>query len=288
MQNVMVWVINDDFRGDHWRYAGNLDKVFSYLKLQVENSLNLGWKKEDIIIITNFDFSYMGVNAYKIDTDICKWSSFANKLTCVNKMIKFGVIKEDFWLHDTDAFQLLPFEFPSDCKDWGYTRHDPRRDKPQGGSGFFRKSGFDIVDKIASLILITKVKREEKFLPLFFKEKGENRTKKLEESILSLSSNTKNASKIKTLKEELECGRDAYGKFGNRFSFLNYTYDLCMARYFSIKYPKTELPVKVIHFHPEYESCSDCFILGKNRLNTKVTTLELDNLLEKYNLYKKE
>lgn len=282
MKNVMVWVINEEFRGDHWRYKDDREKIFNYIRLQIENSLYFNWQIKDIVLITNFDFEYMGVKSYILPRDICKWSAFANKLVAVNEMIKKGVIDDDFWLHDVDAYQLIPFEFPQECKDWGYTRHDPNRGKPQGGSGFYRKSAFDIVDSIANLILITKTTREEKFLPLFVSPGGSNRTLKLEAAIKNHK--IKSGDQYNRLVAEYDIGKKAYGVYSERFSYLNYCWDFCIVHQFNKKYPQTVQPIKIAHFHPEYIGCYDCFIMGKNKYNAKISTPYLDELLYKHKL----
>ena len=74
--NFMVFVI-DDFdqdRGFDWSNTQSL----TYIKAQIDNSLAFGWKPEDIIIATNFEFEYNGVktvifeNQSKFSQYFCK------------------------------------------------------------------------------------------------------------------------------------------------------------------------------------------------------------------------
>ena len=37
------------------------EELFNSFKAQIDNSIERGWKKEDIIIGTNFDFEYKGI-----------------------------------------------------------------------------------------------------------------------------------------------------------------------------------------------------------------------------------
>jgi len=81
MQNVVIWVKSPEGKYK-FKYKNNDNKILNYLKLQVENSRALGWPKKDIILITNFPFSHMGVKAHVV-SDFCNWSAFANKLVFV-------------------------------------------------------------------------------------------------------------------------------------------------------------------------------------------------------------
>ena len=55
MKNVLIYNIVDDKK----RYDNEL--LFNYFRAQVDNSLRFGWKNEDIIIGTNFEFEHNGV-----------------------------------------------------------------------------------------------------------------------------------------------------------------------------------------------------------------------------------
>ena len=44
--------------------AGGFPKEHEELtKMQIDNSLELGWKPEDILLVTNFDYEYRGIKA---------------------------------------------------------------------------------------------------------------------------------------------------------------------------------------------------------------------------------
>jgi len=290
MQNVVVWIKSN--RGNNFRYRGENPTAENYLKLQVENSLQLGWDKKDLIFITNFPFEYMGVRSFEVN-EICSWSSFVNKLFVVDKMIKNGVINDNFWLHDADAYQLVSFNFPEECKNVGFTRHAPRRNKPQGGSSFYRKEAFEMISVIAQLIAFFRPQKEELFFPLFYQKdsKGKLKSKydrKLKEcqKKLSLSANDKERSKYSDLisffSKGIEYSEKHFGGYANAFSWLDWTYDLFRVKHFDIKYAAASKPIKVLHFHPEYKSCYDCFCLGKNRHKIIPVTKKLMNLFEKY------
>ena len=305
MQNIVVWIKNDEKGGFKFKYP---DKADNYLKLQVENSLNLGWPKEDIIVITNFPFEHMGVKAH-IATDICRWSAFVNKLVVIDEMIKKGVVNDNFWLHDADAYQLVPFSFPENCKDVGFTQHAPGRQKPQGGSSFYRKSAYDIVEAIATMIKIVKPRQEEIFFPPFYQKKNGARSieklkgkiKIFEEKVkLELASNEKYKNKkdfkpkkkyrkkLRRVTAYYEEAKKYYGAFADRMSWLDWTYCLFRQSHFSRKYPRAEKPIKVVHFHTEYPSTMNCFYYGKNKFKVRIVTDELEKLFLKYGLITEE
>lgn len=79
------------------------------IKIQIDNSLDLGWKKEDILLVTNFQYEYKGVKSLVIPNDnYCTFSPTASKINAIvymfeNKLIKKGEI---YWFHDLDAYQL--------------------------------------------------------------------------------------------------------------------------------------------------------------------------------------
>ena len=46
------------------RYS--LQKIDTLIKAQIENSLELGWRAKDIILLANFDYRFMGIKSKKI------------------------------------------------------------------------------------------------------------------------------------------------------------------------------------------------------------------------------
>ena len=109
MKQVIVYnQIDSDYHGGQ-RYEN--ETLFRYFRSQIDWSLSLGWKKDDIIIGTNFSFEYNGVKNYNL-TDICTYSGFNNFWYGALELIKNGVLTEYFWLHDQDSWPVRNFEFP--------------------------------------------------------------------------------------------------------------------------------------------------------------------------------
>jgi len=93
---------------------------------------------------------------------------------------------------------------------------------------------------------------------------------------------------IRLMSAELTIAKKYYGKYSDRFGFLDFTYNLGIVKYFRTKYPKARKPINVVHFHPEYPRCIDFFYLGKNQYNVRIVTDQLEELLLKYNFIKPE
>jgi hypothetical protein len=105
MKNVMIYNIVDNKR----RHAN--DELAKLFQAQIDNSLYYGWKPEDIILGTNFEFEYKGVKSY-ILTDICTFNIFNNKWYGMLELMRKGILDDDFWFHDQDNWQVNQLEFP--------------------------------------------------------------------------------------------------------------------------------------------------------------------------------
>ena len=116
MQNVMIFAaIDTEYHGGKGsNVPGGFsdEQVLNYFRAQVDNCLDLGYKKEDIIIGTNFDFEHNGVKNHHIK-DICTWSGYNNFWFGTLELMKKGIINDDFWLHDHDSWQNTKFDFPN-------------------------------------------------------------------------------------------------------------------------------------------------------------------------------
>lgn len=110
MKNVIVY--NQLGTKHHGASRWDMEGLFRYLRAQIDNSLRLGWKADDIVVGTNFEFEYRGVVAHRL-TNVCEWSGFHNFWYGALDLLDQGVIdNHHFWLHDHDSWQLSPLEFP--------------------------------------------------------------------------------------------------------------------------------------------------------------------------------
>jgi len=117
-------------------------------EMQIDNSLDLGWKIEDIILVTNFPYGYKGVNSYVVEDCLYSANGFvrSSKIPAILQLFKDGMIEDLYWFHDHDAFQLEPMVDPElGTAVAGFINHDKLWN---AGSFFFTKSSQDIFQRI--------------------------------------------------------------------------------------------------------------------------------------------
>jgi hypothetical protein len=106
MKNLLIYVSPDKkFSPEH--------EVLN--KIQIDNSLGLGWKPEDILLVTNFPWSWKsrGINAVPLEGNFDHFDgNRSSKIAVINKMFEVGMVNDLMWFHDHDAFQLEPFKAP--------------------------------------------------------------------------------------------------------------------------------------------------------------------------------
>ena len=203
------------------------------VKMQIDNSLSLGWKEEDILLALNFDFEYRGVKAIVVD-DNCYYGKRrrASKQTTICHLLDKGIIKDECWVHDCDAFQLRPFEKGEpglEGKDIGFVSNipSPHLIDWNGGSFFFKPSAKDVFDLI----------REDMYKHGYHDE----------QSITVMS--RRNTNNIR-----------------DRYKMLNCTYNLTYVRNTEDFYDNAIKPIKVLHFNPVVNYDNFKFLIPNNLL----------------------
>lgn len=219
------------------------------VKLQIDNSLELGWRKEDILLVTNFPYEYKGVNALVVSDD-----NFYHKrprsmnTTTVAHLFELGIIKDDiYWVHDFDCYQLEPMtneELGLEAFDLGLTDFGWRA-RWCMGSFFFKKGSRDIFEVVKSIVLKDV---EDESAMMIMTENDINNT-------------------------------------NNRAKRLNVTYDMGMRRVES-NYKRADKPIKVLHFHPHYPNVPtlDIFMYGKNGMGFPIMNERLIKLFHKHGI----
>ncbi len=134
-------------------YAAH-DSIMDYLYAQIDNSLYYGWRPEDIIVISNFDFDYRGVVNTQLRTS-CEYNVWANKFYAICQLFEDG-IKDNFWLHDYDVWQVDHFDFPSFDGMFAGCPYDKEHLNWNGGSFFFSKESYPLVEYICNFYKINK------------------------------------------------------------------------------------------------------------------------------------
>ncbi|NDG53596.1 MAG: hypothetical protein EBY39_11330 [Flavobacteriia bacterium] len=151
MKNVMVANLRNKNKKKY-----DSERLLTLIKAQVDNSLQFGWTPEDIILLTNFEFSYMGVKAVPIKLN--NFCFTGSKVFGVKWLMDHTEYEGPFWCHDLDAWQNAPISCP-DFKDAGFAPYS--RPKINGGVQFWKHSGHDILNSIVEELIKNSAAREE-------------------------------------------------------------------------------------------------------------------------------
>ena len=136
------------------------------IKAQIDNSLDLGWSPENIILVTNIPYTFRGVKA--LVTNLNGFCFTGSKMFALKWLMDGRVDEGDvIWSHDLDAWQNVQFECPS-FADVGACEYS--RPKFQGGSIFWRcGASKDIVDEVVKIIVEERSQKEEPVIDRVFK-----------------------------------------------------------------------------------------------------------------------
>jgi hypothetical protein len=218
------------------------------IKIQIDNSLELGWDPKDIILVTNFPYEYRGIKPFIIDGGYCDFEIPATKTMTVGYLFEIDFFGEDlYWAHDLDAFQLESIteeELGLDGLDGGFNDYC-RIPQWQLGSFFFRKAMKDVFIEVGKRI-----------------RPGVN-----DEFAL------------------VELTNENFNNINARIKKLNTTYDFGMRK---IKecYEKADKPLRVVHFQPYSKLLPtlDIAMYGKNRIGKPLMNERLIKIFERYGI----
>jgi len=217
MKNLLLWIHPKKTFWD--KYERNLPAL---VKIQIDNSLDLGWKREDIVLVTNFPYEYNGIKARVIeDSYYCEHWGKSSKIPVIIKLLKDGTVKpgELWWFHDFDAFQVHPIteeELELGYAVVGFTDYGWFK-KWNTGSIFFKKNSIKVFEWLRNELQKLQIDEER-----------------------ALESLTKRN----------------YQYINSYYKRLNITYNfpcgLNGQRRLHITEPMATKPIKILHFHPEY------------------------------------
>lgn len=221
-------------------------KAFSFedatlARIQIDNSLDLGWKPNDILLATDFPYEYNGVRSQVVPDGLYyDFDKNANKANVVVYLIRQGLIEpgELYWCHDFDAYELnriTEAELELTGCDLGLVHYVY---KPEWcfSNFFFRDSSLDI------LVLLDKTISKRPW-----------HSRNNEKTLTWLIKHTMIDPK--------------------RYKKLNVTYNIAK-RYLNVIYREAQKPLKVLHFRPSDpkdermpDTALNMFMYGKNSLN---------------------
>jgi len=228
------------------------------IKLQIDNSLKLGWRIKDILLVTNFPYEYSGVKSFVIgDEYYCELFPQATKIDVIVHLFNIGFIKDNelYWVHDFDAYQqeiITEQELDLDNVDIGLTDYG-RNNRWNNGSAFIKKECINLYH------LIKKIMYTEY-------EDNKGRWKNEEDVLMKLTDGNVN-------------------NINSRIKRLNITYNFGIKK-MKICYDKAIKPIKILHFHPTriYWNRTTAWdiVKGKNELGFPVINQRLIKLFNKY------
>ena len=244
MKNLLIYLNPDGFD----------EESAKLIKLQIDNSLELLWKPDDIVLVTDFVYDYRGIKAVVIDKGFCSFKKEASKITGIVHLFDIGFFQDGtiYWCHDLDAYQLETIteeELGLSGLDAGFNDYC-RIPQWQLGSFFFKKGAEDIFRSIAEGI-----------------KPGVDEFGKLQHDefvLLHLTDNNVN-------------------NINSRIKRLNTTYDFGM-RKVEMCYERAIKPLKILHFHPHNKMINTLAIAmyGKNRIKKPLMNERLIKIFQKY------
>jgi hypothetical protein len=243
MKNLMIYLNPRGFDPDS----------LNLIRIQIENALELGWDKEDMIVITDFPYEHEGIKSITIERGYCDHKESASKMTGLGEAFNVGIIEDHlYWCHDLDAYQLEPItedELGLDGVNAGLTDYG-RKPQWQLGSFFFKRSFEDLVRENVSRI-----------------KPGFDRNRRLQHDEHAMNYMT---------------DENIYD-INNRIKRLNITYNFGM-RKIGLCYEKAIKPLKVLHFHPNSKLLNTLAIAmyGKNDIRKPLMNGRLISLFKKY------
>ena len=240
-----------------------------FAKIQIDNSLNLGWKKEDILIVTNFPYEYNGVKALIVDDDnYCAHCPTATKINVIAEFFKHGVIDKEelYWAHDFDAHQSIVItetELDLDNGTIGVTDYG-RMPKWNMGSIFFRGNSQDIFGWIKNI--------------MYEHESTDER------ALWALTGNDTVSIRGNLIKALTPIDIPGIENINDRVKKMNISYNFLM---FNVRscYPIAIKPIRVGHFHL-YRNRQlgfdpiDFYIRGKNKVGKVLMSERLINIFK--------
>jgi len=225
------------------------------LKIQIDNSLDLGWEKDDILLVTDFYFQYNGIQAIMIPEGISySFDKQANKIAVVLYLLKGFDIKKDevFWCHDLDAFELHSIkDIDLEGCDLGLVHYFYKNEWCLSNF-FFTPDAVDIIELINNTMIERpwKTRNNEKTLTWLIK----------------------------------------HGKIdSSRYKRLNVTYNIAK-RCLDTIYKEADSPLRVLHFRPSDkddlmpDTALNMFMYGKNSLKIPLMTDRLIGIFNKHGI----
>lgn len=225
-------------------------------KVQIDNSINFGWDRKDIILVTNFDYEYNGVTSFVVPDNLyCNFYKQGSKINALSYLFEnnFPIEKnETLWFHDLDAFQSDALDLNIEKADMALSDYN-NLERWNTGSIFFKKSARDIFTSWRDIMNEFKIGDEQALLMLVYGSSKE----KMQKYKLPYDPN-----RVPVVKN-----------INDRIKRINITYNFASFE-LEDNYRRAIKPLKVVHFHPLSAgnrlmgARQFNFFAGQNKINT--------------------
>ncbi|HPC84821.1 MAG TPA: hypothetical protein P5234_16450 [Thermoanaerobaculaceae bacterium] len=243
MRNLMLYIVDDP--------KTDIERVCKNLRLQVDNSLELGWDAEAIWLYASFPFEHRGVSARQVRPPARPATARATsfyKTWCILQALRELPADECVWYHDVEAYQLVPIPLPPTTRAMAFCLYTARdRMLVQGGSMFFSGAARAVFERVMDRLVHDRVRKDEYALTEMV-------------------------------------GRP---EFLGWFEVLDYSWNLGDTD-FELRYQLAARPIKAVHFHLDRRDHAAKFLDGKNGLGVRPLPERFVRLLARHGFAAKD
>lgn len=125
------------------------DDLISHLNCQLDNSSHFKWKREDVIVVTDFNFKYKDFKSIEVDGTLYHNNPTFNKWIFLKN--NPYILDDDFWVHSYDVWQTFKIympEFPGEIGACPYVFNG----ELNFSSIFIKKSSLFLIEYIVDFI----------------------------------------------------------------------------------------------------------------------------------------
>ena len=279
------------------KYFGEEEKITA--KIQIDNCLSLGWKKEDILLVTNFPYKYNGVKAIVVgDENYCESIPTTSKINTIVDLFKNAFYdiftintiidlfnkkvidpKQLYFFHDIDLFQnevITQSEIERELGEADLGLCDKGR-MPLWNSGtiFFRVSAADIFNHTKEIAYKYGVNDETALMVLYTN---------------NLLWATEKEPEVNIGSRIVPANIPGMENVGERIKKINITYNF---RRWNIRstYKIAYKPIRAVQFHPfanpevnDEVNDIDFYLYGKNKINAQLVPQRLVKIFNKHGI----
>jgi len=251
--SLVVFCIDKKIPNAQYAYLKSLEDSIDVVSRSLKSQIDIHqlFKIPNLVILTNFDFTYKGITAINMPHAVCEKNFFGNKYTLPFQYIKDKNIDQDIWLHDFDCFPQSNFPFPQITKGQiGGVLTKPNY--INSGSLFIKKEDLDFFTYFKQIYDITPYHKMDEYLlnDLIYRKQiiiDKYRNKHL---------------------------TDIFKRFNKGIFSLSSTYNYSNSMAKRVR--KLDFTPLAIHFHPEKPEQHRCFD-GKNIIKEELNKIFLEH-----------